>query len=602
MNTTILCCIIISILCSCTLTAQWTHIGLESRIIKDIAVGNNALFAVTVDSGSVYRSTDGGITWLQIVENGVSLIAISQLGTVFIFKSCYFSPTWSADSLYRSTDGGLSWLGALGPGGSAVLSTIEISPRGTIYCGRTSTWFGGMQWGWFTVSTDDGLSWYGQEPGPDGEHIASHQIAFYDHNIVTAGTFGCGAGCGGGQRLSLSTDDGQTWIEKNGQGSIALAWTKSGIYSGQSGATLLLSTDTANTWMLLSTISTTSLLSLPSGGILAGTDGEGIYMFSDNGDSIGDYNDGLTNRNVHTLAMDSLGYVYAGTDSGVFKISATSIPTALAKVHHLSAGWNLLSLPLHPFNHSRESNYPSACSSAFEYNGTYNACQSLAIGKGYWLKLDVDTDFQLLGMSTSLESVQVSTGWNIIGSLSSPFLASSIVSDPPGIRTGQFLEYDGTQYVTSDTIKPGKGYWVRVTQNGKLFLSTSPIASDVSKRITIIANGEMPPSPPNPDIVKPKSQIPSQFALEQNYPNPFNPSTVIRYQLPVNSWVVLKLYNVLGQEVATLVNEKREAGSYEVSFDGSKLTSGVYFYKLVAQSSEDSRTVFNDVQKMILIK
>jgi hypothetical protein len=72
------------------------------------------------------------------------------------------------------------------------------------------------------------------------------------------------------------------------------------------------------------------------------------------------------------------------------------------------------------------------------------------------------------------------------------------------------------------------------------------------------------------------------FALRQNYPNPFNPSTTIGYELPHASRVSLKIYNVLGQEVATLVNEEKPAGVHEVRFDGSGLSSGVYFYRLRA--------------------
>ena len=83
--------------------------------------------------------------------------------------------------------------------------------------------------------------------------------------------------------------------------------------------------------------------------------------------------------------------------------------------------------------------------------------------------------------------------------------------------------------------------------------------------------------------------------LYQNYPNPFNPSTKISWQSPVSSHQTLKIYDVLGNEVATLVNEYRNAGSYEVDFNASALSSGVYFYKLQAGD-------FVQTKKMMLVK
>jgi photosystem II stability/assembly factor-like uncharacterized protein len=77
-------------------------------------------------------------------------------------------------------------------------------------------------------------------------------------------------------------------------------------------------------------------------------------------------------------------------------------------------------------------------------------------------------------------------------------------------------------------------------------------------------------------------QAPIAFQLGQNYPNPFNPSTRIDYQLPMNNWVTLKVYDILGREVATLVNEVKQRGSYTVRLDGGEFMSGVYFYRLRA--------------------
>ena len=89
--------------------------------------------------------------------------------------------------------------------------------------------------------------------------------------------------------------------------------------------------------------------------------------------------------------------------------------------------------------------------------------------------------------------------------------------------------------------------------------------------------------------------IPEEFLLEQNYPNPFNPSTIISWQSPVSSRQVLKVFDVLGSEVATLVDEYREAGRYEIKFDAASLTSGIYFYNIQAGS-------FRTTKKMILAK
>ena len=88
---------------------------------------------------------------------------------------------------------------------------------------------------------------------------------------------------------------------------------------------------------------------------------------------------------------------------------------------------------------------------------------------------------------------------------------------------------------------------------------------------------------------------PEEFYLSQNYPNPFNPSTRIQYSVNSTQKIVLKVFDLLGGEVATLVNEQKPAGKYEVEFIGSNLPSGVYFYKLQAGS-------FVETEKMVLIK
>ena len=97
------------------------------------------------------------------------------------------------------------------------------------------------------------------------------------------------------------------------------------------------------------------------------------------------------------------------------------------------------------------------------------------------------------------------------------------------------------------------------------------------------------------DVSDEQEIIPTVYKLNQNYPNPFNPSTVISWQLPVSGQVSLKIYDILGNEVATLVNENKEAGYYEVQFDGSQLASGMYIYRLTAGN-------YISTKKMLMIK
>jgi photosystem II stability/assembly factor-like uncharacterized protein len=94
---------------------------------------------------------------------------------------------------------------------------------------------------------------------------------------------------------------------------------------------------------------------------------------------------------------------------------------------------------------------------------------------------------------------------------------------------------------------------------------------------------------------------PKTFDLMQNYPNPFNPTTTIRFSIPYSSNVTLKVYDILGREIKTLVNEEKSSGMYEVSFNASNLSSGVYFYRINASSKNESQH-FTDTKKLILLK
>jgi len=102
-------------------------------------------------------------------------------------------------------------------------------------------------------------------------------------------------------------------------------------------------------------------------------------------------------------------------------------------------------------------------------------------------------------------------------------------------------------------------------------------------------------SSPQTEVQQTGSEIPLAFNLNQNYPNPFNPSTKIDFQISMKEHVTLKIYDMLGREIATLVDEQKPAGKYSIRFDAGTLADGVYFYRIIAGN-------FVGTKKLILLK
>ncbi len=110
-------------------------------------------------------------------------------------------------------------------------------------------------------------------------------------------------------------------------------------------------------------------------------------------------------------------------------------------------------------------------------------------------------------------------------------------------------------------------------------------------------------------VIAEEKILPKAYSLAQNYPNPFNPSTTIKYSIPEQSYVTLKVYDILGREVGTLVNEEKPAGNYEVEFNpvsgNQHLASGIYFYQILVsalQSKAGKAGDYVSTKKMILLK
>ncbi|NWG27526.1 MAG: T9SS type A sorting domain-containing protein [Ignavibacteriaceae bacterium] len=182
------------------------------------------------------------------------------------------------------------------------------------------------------------------------------------------------------------------------------------------------------------------------------------------------------------------------------------------------------------------------------------------------------------------------------------------------IRDSSIITLDGwgtitTQYGTFQVLRTLERHWIKEYLNGQLtadkrsvsyawfdqrgitILSYTNPSDSVNFTTASIIEAELAPA----SAEQINNVIPKNFQLDQNYPNPFNPSTKIRYSIPEASFASIKVYDMLGKELAILVNEEQSAGNYEVDFNAAGLSSGIYFYQLQAGN-------FVEMRKMILLR
>ena len=156
-------------------------------------------------------------------------------------------------------------------------------------------------------------------------------------------------------------------------------------------------------------------------------------------------------------------------------------------------------------------------------------------------------------------------------------------------RSSGVWTQQGTKLVGTGSVgNPRQGYSVAISSNSGTFIEGGLGDNSNTGAVWVFVN-------PSIGITTISTEIPRDFSLSQNYPNPFNPSTNIRYDLPKNGFVKLVVFDELGREIETLVNEKQTTGTYEATFNATQYPSGVYFYKLQTEN-------FSETKKMLMIK
>jgi len=254
--------------------------------------------------------------------------------------------------------------------------------------------------------------------------------------------------------------------------------------------------------------------------------------------------------------------LFAGTDGGGVFLSTNN-----------GTSWTVV-------NNGLTSTYVSsfAVSGTNLFAGTYGGGVSLSTNNGTsWTAVNNGLT------STSVWSLVVS-GTNLFAGTSGGgvFLSTNNGTNWTAVNTGMTNTDVWSLAVSGTNLFAG-------TYEGGVFLSTNNGTS-----WTAVNNGLTNTSVPI-SVQSLSTEVPEQFSLSQNYPNPFNPVTNLEFGISDLGFVTLKIYDVLGKEDATLVNEKLSPGNYKVVFDGSGLPSGVYFYRLTAGE-------FTDVKRMMLVE
>lgn len=196
------------------------------------------------------------------------------------------------------------------------------------------------------------------------------------------------------------------------------------------------------------------------------------------------------------------------------------------------------------------------------------------------------------GSSQVFKTINYGNTWNITSNNSGSGWGSDMChEDPTVVLTGNYGSQSylstnaGANFSNVNSGLGGAGAGIMVPERGYFLNMQTGSLYKLNIVYTVLTNA-------NENVI---STVPASFELYQNYPNPFNPSTNIKFSLPNSGNISLKVYDQLGKEVSNLADGFRSAGTYEISFDASKLTSGIYFYKLVTNE-------INATKKMLLIK
>jgi hypothetical protein len=540
---------------------NWTSFGLKGTIVNHLAVVDSFLFA-GCHTGMV-RSPLDHADWFLDDGSGlageISAVAVTgrdlyaaRMETVFVStdlgsswkaRSSGLSSLWisaltvSGDNLYAGTQDGM--FRSTNKGMNWIPANAGLAGFVKCFALSGSTVFAGTQGFGVFKSTNNGGSWTPVSSGLKVQYEGTYALASSDGSLFAGTQFG----------VSVSTNGGWSWSPTNlGMPAISMPTPFCFLFSGTVGFAgtsfgVYRTIDGGSTWQ-----ATTAgmgeiaiwCLCIFETKLYAATQDSGVFVSSDNGSSWKDLSAGLPTKYVRCVTVNS-NRLFAGTDSGAYILTNDGTSWAIT---------GLRGKIVDAFTVRNGALYAgtSHCVFASTDNGTN------------WNPAGTGLNYRVMNFANY--------GTNI-------FAAT---------YDGVFLCTDGSTWSRVDSGLVEGLVWSIAVHGSVLFAGTEYYGvwmRDLSQMVTSV---EM-----NPKVV------PSSFSLAQNYPNPFNPKTVVSFQSPVAGKIRIVVYDLLGREVAVLVDGETEAGRHDVTFDGTALASGIYLCRM---NSGD----FTAVRKLLLIR
>jgi hypothetical protein len=539
-------------------------------------------------NNGIYASSDNGVTW-AIPATGGSGIASNSIGSITggIIQIGSDLFTHTSNGYYRSTNNGQSWTTVSTTGLNATadaLTLVGTTPTVGTRGGRTV----------FTLS---GTTWIPASGLPvDGAVLSLLVVG----SCVFAGLNGHG--------IFISENNGTSFRESNrGFPSLAevtalttvgdaLYAALEGIAVGRNSGGVYASLNTGASWSILGTSPNASLLTglfslAVRGRVMLAGDGGGVWRSADLGETWARANTGIpavvNNDDFNAMVFVGDNHVVAATGNGFlfsrdagqsWNVPTTGNPTVSARALLVLANGRVLGATSSGVFRSADTGRTWTATTL-----TQSTWSLIAIGNRIFAGLDLGD------VRTTTDEGATWTGGripNVSSTVRALATSGSVLF--AAASEGVFASTNnGSTWTNASTGLPTIIPLAMVATSSALFIGgrgSSDRGIGVWQRPLIqLSTRESRP------------ERPTAFMLEQNYPNPFNPTTVIEYELPTSSQVSLKIFDVLGREVATLVSARQEAGRYAASFNASGLTSGMYFYQLQAGT-------FVQTKKMLLIK